>query len=130
MKRIVFALSLLFTCFFNTNAQPVPGVDENIPYLMTFGAKADKSWGDDDFSQTFFFLIPENYKSPFYIHVYDPDTGGELDELKGVFDTKMMYSVYGGKGAHSDPDAQGVDPKGNYKSGNLLASKTFGVDPR
>jgi len=130
MKQVGFVISLLFIFYTNISAQPVPGLDENIPYLMTFGAKADKSWGDDDFSQTFFFLIPENYKSPIYIRVYDPDTGGELDELKGVFDTKMMYSVYGGKGAYSDPDAQGVDPKGNYKSGNLLASKTFGVDPR
>jgi hypothetical protein len=130
MKHFLFVIALLFSFFLNLNAQPVPGLDENIPYLMTFGAKAEKSWGDDDFSQTFFFLIPENYKSPIYIRVYDPDTGGDLDELKGVFDTKMLYSVYGGKGAHSDPDAMGVDPKGNYKSGNLLASKAFGADPR
>lgn len=112
------------------NAQPVPGVDENIPYLMTFGAKSEKSWGDDDFSQTFFFLVPENYKSPIFIKVFDPDTGGSVDELKGTFDTQETYSVYGGKGCYTDPDAQGTDPVGNYKSGNLLATKTFGVNPK
>jgi hypothetical protein len=109
-------------------AQPVPGDDENIPYLVTFGATAEKSWGDDDFSQAFFFVIPETYKSPIYIRVYDPDTGGEIDEIDGEFDTKMSFSVIGGKGAYSDPDAQETDPKGNYKSGNLLKTKTFGAD--
>ena len=33
-------------------AQPVPNVEENIPFLMTFGPQAEVSWGDDDFSQT------------------------------------------------------------------------------
>ena len=47
-------------------AQPVPAEDENIPYLMTFGKNGDQSWGDDDFSQTFFFKIPTSYNDPFY----------------------------------------------------------------
>jgi hypothetical protein len=130
MVRFFIISFILFIWAMTTEAQPVPGDDENIPYLITFGPKADKSWGDDDYSQTFFFVIPETYKSPIYIKVYDPDTGGDVDELDAVFDTKMMYSVYGGKGAYSDPDAQETDPKGNYKSGNLLKSKTFGVDPQ
>lgn len=130
MKRFGFAFFLLLSSYINVSAQPVPGLDENIPFLMTFGTKAEKTWGDDDFSQTFFFLVPENYKSPIYIRVYDPEVGGEVDELNGAFDTKMVYSVFGGKGAHSHADAQGVDPIGNYKSGNMLASKTFAVDAR
>jgi hypothetical protein len=130
MVRFFIISFILFIWAIATQAQPVPGDDENIPYLITFGPKADKSWGDDDYSQTFFFVIPETYKSPIYIKVYDPDTGGDVDELDAVFDTKMTYSVYGGKGAYSDPDAQETEPKGNYKSGNLLKSKTFGVDPQ
>ena len=65
-------------------AQPVPNVEENIPYLMTFGLEAETSWGDDDFSQAFFFLIPEEYDQPFFIRVFDPDTGGDVDEIAGV----------------------------------------------
>jgi hypothetical protein len=38
----------------------------------------------------------------------------------------MMYSVYGGKDCYSSEDARNTQPVGNYKSGNLLASKTFG----
>lgn len=75
-------------------------------------------------------MIPETYKGAVYIRVFDPDAGGEIDELNGAFDTQMSYTVYGGKGAYSDPDARETDPKGNYKSGNLLASKIFAVNPR
>jgi hypothetical protein len=107
-------------------AQPVPAGDENIPYLMTFGPKAETSWGDDDFSSTFFFLIPKDYSQPFYIRVFDADISGNTDELNGIFDTRMTYSVYGGKECYTNKDAQETSPKGNYKSGNMLASKTFG----
>jgi hypothetical protein len=124
-------LLIVFT-FYNLalNAQPVPAGDENIPYLMVFGNKAATSWGDDDFSQTFFFLIPETFKEPIFIRVFDPDCGGEIDELNGVFDTRTEFSVYGGKECWSNKDAQETDPKGNYKSGNLLATKSFTVNPR
>ncbi len=110
-------------------AQPVPAGDENIPYLMTFGPKASTSWGDDDFSQTFFFLVPKNFSQPVYIRVYDPEIGGVVDELDGVFDTKMTYSIYGGKECYSNKDAKETQPTGNYKSGNLLGSKSFGDQP-
>ena len=97
---------------------------------MTFGPKAETSWGDDDFTQSFFFVIPEKFTKPIYIRVYDPDCGGKIDELNGVFDSETMFSVYGGKKAYSDPDAQAPHPKGNYRSGNLLAEKTFGISAK
>lgn len=129
MKKFFFLLILNFSVF-QIFAQSVPAPEENIPYLITFGPKAATSWGDDDFSQTFFFIIPKKFNKPIYIRVYDPDTGGSLDELNGSFDTQMMYSVYGGRGCYTNKDAQGTEPRGNYKSGNLLASKVFGVNPQ
>ncbi|MCH2199159.1 MAG: hypothetical protein MK081_10290 [Flavobacteriales bacterium] len=107
-------------------AQSVPAEEENIPYLVTFGKNADPSWGDDDYCQTFFFSIPSDQKTPFYIRVYDPDCGGEIDEMKETFNTMTRFSVFGGKSCITDDDARLVDPIGNYKSGTLLASKTFG----
>ncbi len=126
-----YFLSLLtLTLLVNVlKAQPVPAGDENIPYLMTFGPKAGTSWGDDDFSQTFFFLIPKNFSQPVYIRVFDPDVSGTTDELNGIFDTRMTYSVFGGKECYSHKDAKETQPTGNYKSGNLLASKSFGNQP-
>lgn len=120
---------ILFSIGFNLQfliGQPVPAGDENIPFLMTFGPKAEKSWGDDDFSQTFFFLIPKSFSEPVFIRVFDPEVGGAIDEMNGKWDTKVMYSIYGGKECYTNPAAQETQPVGNYKSGVLLASKVFG----
>ena len=97
---------------------------------MTFGGNALTSWGDDDFCQIFFFVIPSSQTDPVYIRVYDPDTGGDLDELKGEFNTIVNFSVYAGIGCWSDTAAQSIHLSGNYKSGYLLSSKSFGVDQK
>jgi len=130
IRRCRWTICLLLMWTVQISAQPAPAEEENIPSLVTFGGQADRSWGDDDFCQIFFFRIPTTQKDPVYIRVFDPDTGGELDEGKGDFNTKVRFSVYGGKGCYSDPDAQNVEPEGNYKSGNLLASKSFGESNR
>jgi hypothetical protein len=126
LAGVILCLSFISDAF----GQPVPGLDENIPFLVTFGKNGETSWGDDDFSQTFFFAIPEEFKDRFYIRVFDPETGGMNDELKGPADTRMMYSVYGGKGVDPDvyEESQGDSPTGGYKSGTLIASKIFGSD--
>lgn len=105
--------------------QAVPATEENIPYLVTFGNEGEKSWGDDDFSQTFFFVIPKTHNTPVYIRVYDPGTSGKIDEQKGAWNTKTQFTVYGGKGCVTTKDARAANPVGNYKSGNMLATKTF-----
>ncbi|OFX90022.1 MAG: hypothetical protein A2W99_08810 [Bacteroidetes bacterium GWF2_33_16] len=129
MKKL-YLLITLSLAYFCLRAQPVPAEDENIPYLMTFGPKTETSWGDDDFSQTFFFVIPEEHTSPIFIRVFDPDVGGEVDEINGYWDSKVSYTIYGGLKCYTDPDAQGVDPSGNYRSGNMLATRVFGENPR
>lgn len=111
-------------------SQPIPTTEENIPFLVTFGGQGETKWGDDDFCQIFFILIPNNYIKPFYIRIYDPDCGGQFDEVKGTFNTKTSFSVFGGKGCFTDPDSKNTDPKGNYRAGNLLAFKTFTNDSK
>jgi len=130
MSKLIYIFTLLLISTL-AYSQPVPNVDENIPHLMTFGNMAETSWGDDDFSQTFFFLIPEGYNQPFFIRVFDPDIGGEIDEIAtGEFNTRCTYEVFGGEGNWSDDDAQEVDPTFNYKSGTLLDSRAFAENPR
>lgn len=134
MMRFVSYFTCLITLsvYVNTNvrSQPAPAEDENIPYLVTFGAKAEKSWGDDDYCQIFFFTVPPSYTDPFYIRVFDPDTGGELDEMKGEYNTTIKFSVYGGIGSWSNEDARQTEPVGNYDSGNVLATRNFAVIDR
>jgi hypothetical protein len=109
-------------------AQEVPSSQENIACLVTFGINGDHSLGDDDFSQTVFFSIPKSQVAPFYIRIFDPETFGEMDEIKEGWDTKMKYSVYGGKDSYYDKDARNVNPIGNYKSGILIDSKIVGSE--
>lgn len=111
-------------------SQSAPAVDENIPYLVTFGGNSLTSWGDDDFCQIFFCIVPSSQTDPVYIRVYDPDTGGDLDELKGEFNTVTEFSVYGGKSCWSDTTTQIFNKNGNFKSGYLLSSKSFGNDAK
>ena len=113
-------------------AQAVPGKDENIPFLVTFGKEGKTSWGDANFYQIFFFTIPSDYNQQFYIRVFDPDCGGEHDEIQGEFNTRTLFSVYGGRGADPEQheEARGLERGLNYKTGNLLASRVFGAEPR
>ena len=130
MKKIGWIILFILQIGMPAFSQSAPAVEENIQYLVTFGGGAVSSWGDDDFLQIFFCVIPSSQTASVYIRVYDPDTGGELDEAKGVFSTITNFSVYAGKGCWSDTAAQSIHPAGNYKSGYLLASKSFGVDPK
>lgn len=131
----IFILSVGIFCFGASTllmSQAVPGVDENIPFLVTFGKQGETSWGDDDFYQVWFFSLPRDFTGQFYIRIFDPDCGGEHDEIQGDFNTRTQFSVYGGKGV--DPD-QNEESKGwieglNYKGGTLLASRVFGSEPR
>jgi len=130
---------ILFTLLFfglplaaRLSAQPVPGKDENIPFLVTFGKEGKTSWGDDDFNQIFFFTIPKDYGKPIYVRIFDADCGGEHDEIQGEFNTRTLFSVYGGKGVDPErnPESQGLEKGLNFKGGNMLASKVFGTEAR
>ena len=124
LKYIILSILIVSSCNY-LYSQQVPSEEMNVPFLVTFGNEADKSWGDDDFCQIMFFVIPENFTSPVYIRIFDPEIGGNHDEIKGSEDTKMKFSVYGGSGCITNKDAKGVNPLGNYTSGNLLVEKTF-----
>lgn len=127
VRAFIFSVCFL-VALLQARAQQVPSPDEKIPFLCTFSKSSDPDWGDDDFVQIFFFVIPQTEKNPVYIRVFDPDCGGKNDEVHGDFNSKTRFAVYGGKGAISNPDAKKNDPTGNYKSGIELAAKTFSHD--
>jgi hypothetical protein len=132
LPRLVLAALAVLATAGRAQAQAVPNPGENIQFVITFGPKADPAWGDDDFTQTFFFLVPQGQRQPVYLRVFDPDCGGTLDSQKGPFDTKTTFSIYGGPGAHSGDGAR--DPRPSLKpkpvTGRLLQEKTFGSDPQ
>jgi hypothetical protein len=126
----LLGLALLLLSRPAARAQAVPNPGENIAYLVTFGAQADKSWGDDDFTQTMFFLVPKARRQPLYIRVFDPDCGGKHDEAKFGWNTQTEFSLYGGAGAHSNADARAVEPRAGLRAGTLLKTVSFGQDAR
>ena len=137
LKRTIYTilLSLSLSGFLQWTDMPgqeVPGRDENITFLVTFGKEGETSWGDDDFYQVFFFAIPREYNQQFYIRIFDPDVGGEHDEIQGDFNTRTLFSVYGGQGVDPDrnEESKGLDNGLDYKGGNMLASRVFGDEPR
>jgi hypothetical protein len=128
MRKLII-INILFLCTFRfAFSQSVPAVDENIPYLVTFGGKAQTAYGDDDYLQIFFCVIPFAYTQPFYIRVYDPDTGGDLDEKVDQFNTIINFSIYAGRNCWSGVSNQNAPTRENVLSGYLLASKAFGAD--
>ncbi|WP_126546838.1 hypothetical protein [Hymenobacter amundsenii] len=128
LASLLALLVVLLAASPRAKAQAAPNPGENIAYLVTFGSQADKSWGDDDFTQTFFFLIPKENRQPVYIRVFDPDCGGQHDEAKFGWNTRTDFSLYGGPGAHSAPDARAISPQGEYRSGTLLRQQSFGAE--
>lgn len=135
VKTAIFKILVLMIIFSASAGdillgQAVPGKDENIPFLVTFGKYGETSWGDDDFNSIFFFTIPKEFNRQFYIKVFDPDCGGQHDEIQGLFDSRTMFSVYGGRGVDPDKNIQsrGLKNNDNYKQGNLLASRVFGSE--
>lgn len=106
-------------------SQMIPGEEENIPFLITFGNKADIAYGDDDSKQTFFFILPTSVTNPFYIRIFDPEISGANDELIGVFDTKTRFSVYGGDDVYSSVKGVNANKKSELPSGELLHKVEF-----
>lgn len=106
-------------------AQQVPGLDENIPYLINFGKSAASSFGDDDHAQAFYFVIPEKYDKPFFIRVYDPETSGSNDEIIGAADTKTKFSVFGGSGIYKKVLGVNAHILSEKPTGDILAQKMF-----
>lgn len=125
MNKLILLHIVFLFAFTSTTAQAVPSPEENIPFLVTFGEKAKKSYGDDDNCQTFFFSIPKSFNKPIYIRIFDPETGGKHDEIYKSEDSETSFQLYGGKGCVSSKDARDTEPKGDFKSGNLLHSKVF-----
>ena len=125
MIKHFFTAMLVLHSLAGAFAQRVPNESESIDYLVTFGEDAPSSSGDDDHVQIIFFVVPDSYKQPVYLRIFDPETGNQHDEFAGAVNTATRFSVYGGKGAFSSKEAREVRLTSNFKAGNLLESKVF-----
>jgi hypothetical protein len=131
LRYTLYLISLLLGAAASAAAQAVPNPAEKIESLVTFGPQAPITSGDDDFTQTFFFLVPATERQPVYIRVFDPDCGGQLDAKVGQFNTRTEFSLYGGPGTHSAKGATDPRPANPAAppTGRLLKQQVFGEDP-
>ena len=125
MKGIYIIIVLLFVFVQNATSQLVPSKFENVSFLLTFGKESTPAWGDDDHVQIHFFVIPKSETRPVYIRVFDPSTSGQFDTKNGEFNTRTIFTIYGGKGAYSQKEARSINPKRNYDKGRIIDRKVF-----
>lgn len=128
MRKIQAIIGIVVIASICVSLTSFPSPEENIPFLVTFSKQAEKSWGDDDNIQIYFISIPKSRIDPVYIRIFDPEVGGKNDENRSGFNSKTKFTIFGGKGCFSDPDAKKQDPSGNFKSGIQLGTKTFAAE--
>lgn len=110
---------------------PTNTLNSDVAVVTTFGPAASLSEGDDDFVQIVFFEVPQGAVNPVYIRIFDADTGGLNDEpgLTPLGETVMTYTLRGGAGAYTEPDARTDHPGPlGINSGSLITQAVIGVD--
>jgi hypothetical protein len=94
-------------------------------YLGLIGAEPGFAprQGDDDQLQVLFLEVPGDASSPLYIRLYDADCSGAHDIQNGkAWDTPFTFTVYGGPGAYTHPDARSAHPTEGAYTGTPLVS--------
>ena len=81
--------------------------------LVTFGPEAAPVKGDDDHQEVVYLRVPKGAPDPLYLHVFDPDVGGTLDEPTNDWNTRTRFVVMGA----AAPDGSDAKP---------LAEASFG----
>jgi uncharacterized repeat protein (TIGR01451 family) len=98
-------------------------------FLGTYGREPvfSAEQGDDDQKQVLFIELPQTLDgTQFYVRIRDPECAGANDVAAAVFfNTPFTFSLYGGSGAYTDPDARTRNPTTGATSGTPLASATF-----
>ena len=142
-KFLFLTITAIVLCSFVLAGQglcyQVPGDQSNVRYLYVFGKDGQKTYGAmKTWPLVVFVKVPDTYKGNIQIGIYDPDTGGAIDEKDGQWDTTTKFSILGGEKAYTslqeadeshilidkESDTSPVDP---YQ-GDLLVEKIFGDD--
>jgi hypothetical protein len=108
---------------------PSPDTTLETGFVVTVGPDASEALGDDDHVQVIFFEVPASYTDSLYLRIFDADTGGDGDELRGTWDTTITYTLRGGDDAYTHPNARSSHPDSSgINSGTLLTQTVIGND--
>ncbi|MEI7812512.1 MAG: PKD domain-containing protein [Ignavibacteria bacterium] len=92
---------------------------------MNYGPEASRDKGDPNSYQIFFIKVPASAPGQLYLKIFDIDCGKSIDRNWGQWDTKTLFSFYGGAGVFSKesnliPVAKPIEPF----SGELIKEKS------
>ncbi len=101
------------------------------PLLVTYGTDAPHREGDPTHRQIIYIDLPDGLQERVYLRVFDPDNAGDYDLIYGQPNSETRYTVFGGDGAYAGEPVDGkTNTEAELSSGNVIADKTFGDDPR
>lgn len=99
---------------------------QDLMNLITYGSRALPAEGDDDHKQIVFVRVPADSGRIYYVKVFDPDCGGDFDEINSLWDTKTRFTIYGGADAVSAPTLNSAFPdSADMYSGEIISSSEF-----
>ena len=108
---------------------PSPDTTLETGFVVTVGPDASEALGDDDHVGVIFFEVPASYSDSLYLRIFDADTGGGVDEQYGDWNTTITYTLRGGDGAYTYPNARSSHPDSSgINSGTLLTQTVIGND--
>lgn len=95
------------------------------PSLIVFGPQAKRAEGDHDYRMVVHFSVPAD-SGGLFVRIFDPDVGGEFDEMQRRTKSATRFSLYG-----KDAEAKMLrDEEGVLQEtvgGEVLASREFGA---
>ena len=75
-------------------------VAQEAPLSVTYGPQASTAEGDPDYREIIFLSVPEGVQDRLFLRVFDPDSGGDHDQLYGAGeDSETQFTLFGGDGA-------------------------------
>jgi len=92
--------------------------------LVTFGGMSGDQYAEAYMVQSVYFALPEHRKEPFFVRLFDPDCGGELDLIEGHWETNTLFEIYGGEGCLTFPSASDR-PAGKLLDKNVYARESL-----
>lgn len=126
-RRLLAAASSMFAMAALFGA--TTGVAAEVPVSVTYGSEASTAEGDPDYRDVIFFSIPESVQGELFLRVFDPDSGGDYDQLYGEdATTETEFRLFGGDGAYTEAAVAAPD-EAQLVAGTEIAARSFGVAP-
>lgn len=96
------------------------------PVLITYGCEARPTEGDDDYTQVIYLSVPADSEQRLYLRAFDPEILAANDQITGIPDTQIAFTLYGNAQAYTAPTAQAPLPSPSALiAGKIILQQRF-----